>query len=153
MSNAPGDRDAFDERLKELEREVRRLAARLTALETGAASQSGGVLDELRVKRLCVVDDEGVVRIRARTDQDGLAGVWFFDREGKFRIIAGTNADNVAAVTLKDQFENARIVAMTDSEGLANVWWLDRQGKTRISAATRKDGTVELPTKDWKERP
>lgn len=150
MSNAQGEHTMTntDTRLEELEREVRGLrrsarrqrlvaggigAVLLAALALGGAGQpgdAGKVVDELRVKRLSIIDDQGKVRISARTNPEGDAAVSWFDRDGKPRIDASTSLD-----------------------GRAGVDWWDRDGKARIRAATYKDGTAELPTRDMKQRP
>ena len=54
-------------------------------------------------------------------------GVQWYDRNGKVRIGAGTNAD-----------------------GDASVLWFDSDGKRRINAMTRPDGTVILPNSESK---
>lgn len=190
MSNAPDDRAAIEARLEELERGVnglRRSGSRqrlailgmvvaLAVLAVNRAGQRWGVPDELRVKRLFIIDDQGKERIVATTAPDGRASMTWLDRDGKARIDALTDGDGNAFSRWFDRDGTSRIMAATDPTGFAAVSWLDREGKPRMMATTyrdgtadmtwldgdkkgrivagvSKDGTVRLPTKDLKEKP
>ncbi len=172
MSNAPGERPAtdMDARLGELERQVRGfrrsvrhqrfaiggMAVLLVMLLVGGAGQpgdAGKVVDELRVKRLSIIDDKGKVRISAATNPDGAASLSWFDRDGRPRIVAAALQDGGAAVSWLDRDEKIRIDASTDQNGRAHVAWFDRDGKGRILASTERDGSVSLPITDLKGKP
>jgi hypothetical protein len=151
VCNTSEDRATVGQRLDELEREVvglRRSARRqrlvaggigavvLAAFAVSGAGRAGQpgdggrVLDELRLKRLAIIDDQGKDRIVASTSPWGATRLVWLDGDEKSRITASTNPD-----------------------GLASVSWFDLDGKRRISAGTGNDGTVALPTADLKGKP
>jgi hypothetical protein len=97
-----------------------------------------------------VVDDDGKVRIDARTLSNGDAGVRLLDRDGEQRMYAVTTDQNASVMWL-DKDGKIRIAAGTNADGNASVMWRDKDGKARIAAATDAKGTVLLPTEDVKK--
>jgi hypothetical protein len=73
--------------------------------------------DELTLRKLIIVDDDGKERIVAGAHRDGV-GLMLFDSTGEPRIIAGITPDDSAS-----------------------VGHYDRDGKIRISAGTLPDGS------------
>lgn len=158
---------ATGRRLEVLEREIRTvrrslrcqriiigsMTALFTVLVLGGAGQpavTGKVIDELRVKRLSIVDSQGRVRIGAATFPDGSAQMSWLDRNGKLRIAVTTLPDGVAAVQWYDSDETLRISASTVQDGDASVTWYDRNKELRIIAAASKEGVTVLPTMDMR---
>jgi hypothetical protein len=119
----------------------------------GQSAEPKKLLDELRVKRLAIVDDKGMERIVAGTNSDGTAGVTWVDRDGKYRIVAATASDGNAIVQWVDRDGKARITADTTPDGRASVQWLDRDGKQRIVAGTTTGGRTLLPIVDQRSKP
>ena len=124
-------------RIEKLETSLKRQKIAIIALASVivagvgvAAIQPAGdaTFDTITCKGWRVVDKEGKMRIAA-TLADGNAGVVWFDKDGKIRIVASTS-----------------------TEGNASVRWGDKDMKTRILAATLADGTVLLPTSDLKSK-
>lgn len=124
------------ERIQRLERDMRRLREGMLVLAiamiaTIAWSVTQATRDELTLRRLAIVDDDGKERIVAATRPEGAAGLSHYDTAGKIRINAGTNP-----------------------EGGASVEHFDRQGRQRINVGTGPEGEAVLDNdgRDEKER-
>jgi hypothetical protein len=122
------------ERIQRLERDMRRLREQMLVLAvaliaTLAWNIKQAAPDELRLRRLAIVDDAGMERIVAATRSKGEAGVSYYDPDGKMRISAGTN-----------------------SEGAANVQHFDPHGMQRISVGTGPDDETASETDEGNEK-
>lgn len=152
--------------LEQLERELRSvrrsvrhqrlgiagMAVLLATLALGGSGQPERQFDELRVKRLLVVDDQGKLRISALTYPDGKAGVTWLDRNERLRMVAMTSPDGDASMSWLDIDGETRIAASTLPNGNASIAWLDRAGRTRIGASTLSNGDAGLLWFDTHER-
>ncbi len=96
------------ERLQKLERQnrwVKRGVLAVTAglaitLFMGAGGDKPEVLDEIRVKKLIVEDDAGIVRCIVQADAEGITKLELRDRRGQERIRLQINEQNgVTSVT------------------------------------------------------
>ena len=101
-----------NDRIESLEREVRRLRTGLLILAVAlvaafALGATQGTPDELKLRRLAIVDADGKDRVVASTFPDGSASIEFYDQDAKGRIIAGTVADGRAIIGIYDGKEKS----------------------------------------------
>ena len=102
------------ERIQRIERDMRRLREGMLMLAialiaTFAWSVMQATRDELTLRRLAIVDDEGRERIVAATRPEGIAGLSHYDTEGRMRISAATNLGGDASVQHFDPDGRQRI--------------------------------------------
>ncbi len=122
-----------DDRIENLEQTVRRLRAGMLVL---AAVLMGTFLivvilatrEELTVRRLAIVDNDGKERIVAATTSSGEASLVHYDPEGEMRIDAGTFSDGQARVIHHDRDGKRRITAVTLPDGQAAIILSDGEG-------------------------
>jgi hypothetical protein len=131
--------DNLESRIRALEASNRRQRYSITAL---AAIIVGGALiaatrpvgdatfDNVTCKTWRVVDDSGKPRIAALS-KDGTAGMFWYDKDGKMRLIVATQNDGKAGTWYLDNNQKNRIIAVTQSDGSAETWWLDQDEKKR----------------------
>lgn len=122
------------ERIQRLERDMRRLREGMLVLAIAliasfAWSVTRGTPDELTLRRLAILDDDGAERIVAAAGPEGVAGLTHYDAEGKMRIHTGTNA-----------------------KGDANVQHFDSDGRQRISVGTGPAGESAPERRDTDEQ-
>jgi hypothetical protein len=122
------------ERIKRLERDMRRLREGMLMLAIALIASFGwsmtrGTPDELTLRRLAIVDDDGEERIVAEAWPEGESGLSHYDTEGKMRIRTGTN-----------------------SEGDANVQHFDPDGRQRISVGTGPAGKATPERRETDEQ-
>ena len=84
-----------------------------------AVLQRNPTFDTITCKKWIVVDADGKQRIVAEifADKRLLSGVTWRDKDGKGRIMAGTDADGNACLQCADKNERVRITAATTSNG------------------------------------
>ncbi len=145
-------------RIERLEREMRRLRSWILVLgivlaTTFILGATQGTPDELTLRKLIIVDDDGKERIVAGRTGGGGVGLTHYDRDGKVRIAAVTFPTGEANLSHYDGDGQMRIAAMTNANGEAAVYQLDRNGTVRISAQTLPDGSAMLGINDGKEQP
>ena len=144
-----------DDRIENLEQKVRRLLAGMLVLAgvlmgTFLIVVMQATSDELTVRRLAIVDNDGKERIVAGTLPSGQASVLHYDSDGKMRIATATLSTGEAAVEHYDRDEKMRISVRTFPGGEASVLHYDRDGKKRITTATQSDGTALIGIGDDK---
>jgi hypothetical protein len=133
------------EQIQRLERDMRRLREAMLVLAialiaTLAWSVTRAAPDELTLRRLAIVDDDGKERIVAATSSEGGAGLSHYDTDGKLRISAGTNSEGDANVQHFDAIGRQRINVGTGPDGEAVLEDDGRDEKKRIGAITFPDG-------------
>ena len=133
------------ERIQRIERDMRQLRGGMLVLAialvaTFAWSVTQATRDELTLRRLAIVDDEGKERIVAVTRPEGEAGLSHYDTDGKMRISAGTNPEGDANVQHFDPDGRQRINVGTGPDGEAVLENYDRDEKNRIGVLTFPDG-------------
>lgn len=147
-----------ESRLDEMERAVSRchrslsrqrllmgsMGVLLSGMLLASAAREETVIDDLRVKNLSVVDNEGKVRIVAGTLPDGNAALRWFDSDGKGRLYAGTTREGSGAITWIDPEAKIRMFASTGSDGNAGMWWFDCDEKGRIAVGTDAKGLASV---------
>ena len=146
-----------NDRIERLEREVRRLQIGMLVLAvalaaTCALGATQGTPDELKLRRLAIMDAEGKERVVASTTPDGIASIQHYDRDGKLRIGIGTAPDGEAGIMHVDTDGKKRIYASTLPDGRAFLSHFDRDEKRRISQGTRPDGQAGIGINDGKEQ-
>jgi len=139
----------IEERLESLEREAKRnhkivrwLAVLVILCIVGwlVASmfvpQSVGVArdvaDEIRTRKLVIVDDMGKERIRASISDENGVGISIHDEQGGTRVAIGITVDEQPALVMGNKEGRALIVLSTNELG-PELKMLDAQGKTRIA--------------------
>jgi hypothetical protein len=133
------------ERIQRLERDMRRLREAMLVLAvaliaTLAWSVTHARPDELTLRRLAIVDDDGRERIVAATRPDGEVGLSHYDTDGRMRISAGTNSKGGANAQHFDAIGRQRINVGTGANGKAVLEDDERGKKTRIGVITFPDG-------------
>jgi len=133
------------EQIQRLERDMRRLREAMLVLAialiaTLAWSVTRATPDELTLRRLAIVDDDGKERIVAATRPGGDAGLSHYDPDGKLRISARTHPEGDANVQHFDPGGRQRINLGTGPDGEAVLEDGDRDEKNRIGALTFPDG-------------
>jgi hypothetical protein len=133
------------ERIQRLERDMRRLREGMLVLAvamivTLAWSLTRSTPDELKLRRLAIVDGHGNERIVAATRSDGGAGVSHYDLEGKMRIHAGIESAGDAAVQHLDSNGTQRITAGTGPAGDAALKESESSAKGRVGVFRFPDG-------------
>ena len=140
-----------DERMERLEGEIRRLRAIFLGLGLCLAVTFSLALkanfdavqelpDELALRRLAIVDGDGIERIVAATRPEGDADLSHYDTRGKVRISAGTNPEGDANVQHFDPDGTQRINVGTGPAGEGAPENHDGGVKNRIAALTFPDG-------------
>jgi hypothetical protein len=108
---------------------------------------SDGTFDTITCKSWRVVGDDGTPRVRASVTS-GAAGIYWFDRDGKARLVASVDGNGASGFHVCDKAEQHRItMAMTPGNN-AILGVSDKSGKPRITAGVSDDGTVIYPTRD-----
>ena len=133
------------ERIQRLERDMQRLREGMLVLgiamiATIAWSVTQATRDELTLRRLAIVDDDGNERIVAATRPKGEAGLSHYDTGGTMRIRAGTNPEGDASVQHFDPHGRQRINLGTGPEGEAILENDGRHEKERIGVLEFPDG-------------
>ena len=133
------------ERIQRLERDMRRiregmLVLAIALIATFAWSVTQATSDELTLRRLAIVDDDGKERIVAATRPEGDAGISYYDTEGKLRISAGTKPEGDANVQHFDPHGRQRVNVGTGPGGEAALENHDEDEKKRLDALTFPDG-------------
>lgn len=133
------------ERIQRLERDMRKLREGMLVLAvamiaTIAWSVMQATRDELTLRRLAIVDDDGRERIVAATRPEGAAGLSHYDTDGKMRISAGTNPEGGASVQHFDPHGRQRINVGTGPEGEAVLADNGRDENGRIGVLRFPDG-------------
>jgi hypothetical protein len=133
------------ERIQRLERDMRRLREGMLVLAialiaTFAWSVTQATPDELTLRRLAIVDADGMERIVAATSPEGGADLSHYDTDGKMRISAGTNPEGDANVQHLDPDGRQRINLGTGPAGEAVLEGDDSDEKDRIGVLTFPDG-------------
>ena len=105
-----------------------------------ALGATQGTPDELTLRRLAIIDDDGKERIVAATRPEGAAGLSHYDADGKMRISAGTNSKGDASVQHFDPHGRQRINVGTGPEGEAVLDNNGRDEKERIGVLSFPDG-------------
>jgi len=123
----------------------------------GAVSPAGdATFDTITCKEWRVVDNDGKARIVANTDAGDIASVSLKDKDGNARFKAFIFAQGYAGVSLKDKNGKQRIGVGTGVDGDAGVTLSDIDGKPRIVASTtgivRSNASVAWYDKDGKAR-
>ena len=133
------------ERIQRLEHDMRRLREAMLVLVIAwfasfVWSVTQATPDELTLRRLAIVDDDGKERIVATTSREGGADLSHFDTDGRMRIRAGTNPEGDANVQHLDPDGRQRINLGTGPAGEAVLGDADGDEKKRIDALTFPDG-------------
>jgi len=133
------------ERIQCLERDMRRLRGQMLVLAvaliaTLAWNIKQAAPDELTLRRLAIVDDEGKERIVAAARPKGEAGLSHYDPDGKMRISTGTNAEGAANVQHFDPHGRQRVNVGTGPGGKAVPENHEGDEKKRLGALTFPDG-------------
>jgi hypothetical protein len=114
------------EQIQRLERDMRRLREAMLVLAialvaTLAWSVTHARPDELTLRRLAIVDDEGRERIVAATRPEGDASVQHFDAIGRQRINVGTGPNGEAVLVDDGRDEKTRIGAIRFPDGYSGI--------------------------------
>jgi hypothetical protein len=133
-------------RLDRVERSLNRvrtvnflLAAGLAALVVGGAQNAPQ--DSMTVRRLAVVDATGKERIVLNgEDENKAAGLAWYDEEGFVRLSAKTYAGGASSFQCLDTKGQSRIALTTQTSGESSVQWRDMNNKLRIGASTKPNG-------------
>jgi hypothetical protein len=149
----------IEERVERLERQNHRLRRGLGLLVAAVLAGCGLGLsaeesDELTLRKLTMIDEEGRVRIvlGAPDSPPGAYKVQHFDTTGKRRISAWTARNGAAGVTLNGAESGVRMSMTTVSNGTAKLELSDTNGRTRIQAKTTRSGFGALALCDTEER-
>ena len=133
------------ERIQRLERDMRRLREGMLVLAIALIasftwSVTRGTPDELTLRRLAIVDDDGEERIVAAAQPEGEVGLSHYDAEGKMRIRTGTNSEGDANVQHFDPDGRQRISVGTGPAGETTPERRETDEKNRIGELTFPDG-------------
>jgi hypothetical protein len=180
-----------EQRIERLEQQVGRLRglvlvvavslAAMTVAFTWAVSPSTiSTADDLTVRKLTVVDAEGIARLVLRTDQIGGAVFSISDRDGANRISVATGPDGrygnhilvgngdgspqfqlltapkgpkeMNMLSLFDGNGTVRVHASATGEGSAVMGLNDHDGKNRFRAVTGAEGQASVQISDQDEK-
>jgi len=130
-----------EERLARLERENRwmklgggvLLLALVAVLFVGAGQEKDKpkVLEEVRARKISVVDDAGKMRVGiAFQDESPVVGIW--DRNDKLRISLTVTSDGPFLI-LGDEKERARMTFLVDAKG-PSIWLVDPKDRVLFKA-------------------
>ena len=142
-----------DERLEDLEREMRRLrgwifVGGIALVTTFAWSVTREAPNELTLRRLAIVDGDGKERIVADTTSEGAALLVHYDLDGKSRITAMTLPGGSAHLLHHDSNGKKRIEMNTLPGGYASLMHYDSDGKKRIAATTFSNNEAGIELSD-----
>jgi hypothetical protein len=128
------------------------LVLAIALVATFACGMTQGTPDEMKLRRLAIVDGDGKERIVAEVLPlpNGQARILYFDRDGVKRIKTATYPDGEASVEHYDQNGNRRILTGTFPHDEARITQFDLKGKGRIKSATSSDGEAEIRLYDEK---
>ena len=125
----------------------------ITAATVAATRPAGdATFDTVTCKAWNVVDKDGKFRILAGTDAAGNALTTWLDKDGKMRISTATYANGKAATTWYGKDEKTRIQAFTNAAGTAATAWFDKDKKIRIEASTDAAGNAAMSLLDKDEK-
>jgi hypothetical protein len=150
-----------DLRLHRLERRLRLTQGALVALLllVGVAARQESVSDELRTRRLQIVDDQGVVRMQLGQDDKGTqrrsraCGLTIFDSKGDERGGLGT-MDDLSAVMALDapvgvgSAMRDRAGIMVSPDGTAQIVVIDNRSEAPARLFTEPSGGGGLELAD-----
>ena len=133
----------IEDRIQQLEATVARQRTTmniLTALAVGACvvAYVSSSRDELRVRRLEVVDGNGMERFVAYASDDGTAATEWYDSDGSLRLDAFTNGEGDAAMQLSDAFGGLRMDLFTLASGQASLQFFDQDQYRRVDLHARE---------------
>lgn len=151
-------------RLAELEREVKGcrrsafrdrlviggLVALVAFLVIGATGQPAKVVDELRLKKMQIVDEKGATRIGLGTSEEGSPILAVFDEKGQHRIALSISDDGSTTMSLHDEKGTRRAQLGLSKDGTPNLGLCNQKGDTRWMLAMKADGTTGLDAYDEK---
>ena len=112
-------------RLAKLEREMKRL---MGMLANGGKDPSIKTMNELRVKRLCVVDENDKIRAVMAVGNDGSPGLGMIDEGGKERVMLAVAKDGSVGLVLKDEKGKNRAVMTLAPDGSPALCLKDNKG-------------------------
>ncbi len=145
--------EALAARMGRLEQEVRwwrragGSAAALVAIAglLGMAAPAGGpAAEEVRARRIVLVDAEGRERAALAVDADGWAGLRAVDVAGKTRVALGSAAAGTAALALTDMREKTRVSLAVNTDGLSMLSLLDARGRNKATLGANPAGEAGL---------
>ncbi|MCE9620211.1 MAG: hypothetical protein K8R92_09915 [Planctomycetes bacterium] len=115
------------------------LIAALAALLVGGAQTAPQ--DTLTVRRLAVVDAAGKERLVLNGEDDNkAAGLAWYDEEGFVRLSAKTYSSGQSSFQCLDTKGQSRIALTTQTSGESSLQWRDLNNKLRIGASTKANG-------------
>ena len=131
--------DELSERAEALERDARRLrrwVLVLGAVLVGAVAVGASVPQEMTLRKLTIVDDDGRRRIVAGSES-GIAYLHHYDVDGRVRIGATTYTTGLAKLAHYGPIGGrVRIVGSTDADGEAVLSVSDSRGNAEFSKTT-----------------
>jgi hypothetical protein len=114
------------------------LIAALAALVIGGANAPQ---DTMSVRRLAVVDASGKERLVLNGEDDNkAAGLAWYDEEGIVRLSAKTYPSGQSSFQCLDTKGLSRIALTTQTSGESSVQWRDMNNKLRIGGSTKPNG-------------
>jgi hypothetical protein len=139
----------IEDRIAQLEATVSRQRTTmniLTVLAIGACvvAYVASSRDELRVRRLEIVDGNGMERFVAYASADGTAATEWYDADGSLRLDAFTNGDGDAALQVSDAFGGLRMDLFSLASGQSSMQFFDQDQYRRVDLGTLENGQASL---------
>jgi hypothetical protein len=132
-------------RLDRVERSLTRVRGTnlvlIGALATLVVGGANAPQDTMSVRRLAVVDANGNERlVLDGQDDKQAAGLAWYDQEGYVRLSAKTYPSGQASFQCLDTKGQSRIALTTQTSGESSLQWRDMNNKLRIGASTKPNG-------------
>jgi hypothetical protein len=112
------------------------------------------ILDQVRTRKLVVVDEKNCERVVISPQKDRAFGLTIADPDGKERFLLGVERDGTAGIQLRDDAGVRRLTLTVDGERVAGLAFHDSGERSRMSLGVTKDGApvVALRDRNLKER-
>lgn len=146
----------LEQEVKVCRRSIRRtrwgiggLIAMMTFVLVGATGQTERVVDELRAKRVTVVDDKGNIRAMLSVT-DGGSQLLMSDNKNHTRVKLYTDAEGSATMALCDEKNQPRVLLFVSDDGTPQLALSDEKGKGRARLHLAADGSPNMSVDDSK---
>lgn len=155
--------DTLEGRIASLERENRRwrrgavlVLAMVGGLVVMGGSPPSRVSDEIRTRRMTIVDQAGAVRVELAAKPDGASGLVVYDQRGipRATLVVRTAEDIIsppgATLELHSQEGSGGALLATTPDGRSALNLFDRAGESRAFLTVLPDSSSRLELSDQK---
>jgi len=126
------------------------LAALVAVMAIGGMSEPEKVVEEVRTKKLVIVDDKGEARMTLVVLPDGMPRLSMSDEKGESRALFGLSTGDTPFLYMSDDKGEARMTLVVLPDGKSKLDMKDEKGHSRMTLMVLPDGTPILSMKDEK---